>query len=263
MSKGFIVWEHPRARGTAISYGFYNGLKQQGLKVTFDDEPSERIRVTKILESEGLEAVQKHHAFYTNLSGRTENYIVQKRQARSLFDDRCHFNNFGDSWLGDFQHVLLIRNPEESIASQVQAHKKIVAKKPGSTRPRLSVERVGLYALSLLFNKLNTASDSKPLVIDTNELTADPENGMRALAQALDVPFHQGMIKWSGVDYRNSWGATGCYYETFKASGGVLPYKAKPIALDDVDREIVAACQPYYEELYEKRLKVLEPQGAL
>ena len=67
MTKGIIIWEAPRSRGTAISYGLYNGLTQAGESVVFYDEPDNYVYLSGLFNNGGEAGVREHHISTTSL----------------------------------------------------------------------------------------------------------------------------------------------------------------------------------------------------
>ena len=110
--------------------------------------------------------------------------------------------------------------------------------------------------------------DPNPIIIDSDELLSDPEHMVSKFCAALGIPYNKDMITWDGdpkhIDdwwipvqplYSVEFGRICCgnamYSKEFKKPGK-LP------SLDEVSediRESYEFVKPYYEEMYNARLK--------
>ncbi|HEX3960349.1 MAG TPA: hypothetical protein VHZ03_27550 [Trebonia sp.] len=133
-----------------------------------------------------------------------------------------------------FRHAFLIRDPRALLASYARV------------RSAPTLEDLGLRQQVSLYEAFGGP------VIDSSDLLADPEAGLRALCAALLVPFSASMLSWpagpresDGVWapywYDSVWKSTG-----FGCAGGataappVLPPELEPLAKQ---------CMPFYQRL--------------
>ena len=146
-------------------------------------------------------------------------------------------------WLKDLRHAFLIRAPGEVLASY---HDKLEFP---------TADDVGFERQAELFDAVCDATGKQPPVIDTRDVLQDPEGMMRALCNALDVPFDAAMLSWPPGP-RDSDGAWAPYwYHNVEKSTGFGPYR-EPQPLTDELRPLAEACRPHYERLYGVRLRV-------
>ena len=143
-----------------------------------------------------------------------------------------------------FRHAFLIRDPRLLLASYARV------------RSAPTLDDLGLRQQVALFEAFGGP------VIDSTDLLAAPEAGLRALCAALDVPFSAAMLSWPAGP-RESDGVWAPYwYESVWRSTGftrVAPTVARPpgapaqlpAALDPLAEQ----CLPYYQRLYGHRLK--------
>jgi hypothetical protein len=77
-----------------------------------------------------------------------------------------------------------------------------------------------------------------------------------ARCAALGIAVDEAMLSWErGVHPSDGvWAAH--WYDRFIDSTGFAPYRARAIALDDALESVAAACRPYYDTLFERRLVV-------
>jgi len=140
-----------------------------------------------------------------------------------------------------FRHAFLIRDPRALLASYAKV------------RSAPTLDDLGLRQQVALFEEFGGP------VIDSTDLLASPEAGLRALCVALDVPFSAAMLSWpagprdsDGVWapywYDNVWRSTGFTVATGSSPGArvELPASLEPLA---------GHCTTYYERLASYKLK--------
>ena len=145
-------------------------------------------------------------------------------------------------WLSSLTNCFLIREPEPVIASYA------------AVREDVNLDDIGFVQQAELFEQVRDMSGQIPLVIDSREFLADPENMLRSLCAKLDIEFVPQMLNWpAGV--RDSDGVWGKYwYDSVWQSTGFAPYREKQYRLSPKQQEIAYQARPYYEQLYQHRL---------
>ena len=83
-------------------------------------------------------------------------------------------------WVGDFRNVLLIRDPEEVVASYVRS------------RESCEPDDIGLLQQVRLLDAL----PDDPPVIDAGDFLRDPETYLRWLCEWLGIEFTDRMLSW-------------------------------------------------------------------
>ena len=147
------------------------------------------------------------------------------------------------SWLSSLVNCFLIREPEAVIASYA------------AVRSDATLDDIGFIQQAELFAQVREMSAEIPLVIDSREFLLDPETMLRAICDRLGIEFLPQMLSWpSGA--RDSDGVWARYwYDSVWKSTGFAPYRERPYALCEKDREIASQARPYYEDLYRYRLQ--------
>jgi len=145
------------------------------------------------------------------------------------------------SWLGGFRNVLLIRTPEEVVASYLRS------------REVCEPEDIGLLQQVRLLEALASA-DEPPPIIDAADFLRDPESYLRWLCDWLGIGFTDRMLSWpSGPrDSDGVWAPH--WYDAVWASTGFEPYRPRDVHLDASGEAVATACRPAYERLHDARL---------
>jgi hypothetical protein len=138
--------------------------------------------------------------------------------------------------LAPFRHAFLIRDPRALLASYARV------------RSAPTLDDLGLRQQALLYEAFGGP------VIDSSDLLAAPEAGLRALCAALEVPFDPAMLSWpAGPRESDGVWAPYWYDSVWKSTGfgrsstaGPLPAELAPLAEE---------CLPYYERLSRHKLR--------
>jgi hypothetical protein len=152
-----------------------------------------------------------------------------------------------------FRHAFLIRDPRALLASYARV------------RSAPTLEDLGLRQQVSLYEAFGGP------VIDSSDLLADPEAGLRALCAALSVPFSVSMLSWPAGP-RDSDGVWGPYWydSVWRSTGfgrGNTPAAASSDATASSDTTSVSRdplppeleplaeqCMPYYGRLAAHKL---------
>lgn len=147
------------------------------------------------------------------------------------------------AWISDLTNMLLIRNPREVVASYVKA------------RADVTPEDVGLPQQVELFDFL-AAAGSTPTVIDAADFLRDPAGYLRAICEAIEVPFTDRMLSWppGPRDSDGVWAPH--WYHAVWRSTGFEPYRPRNPVLEGEALAVAEACLSLYEYLHERRLRV-------
>jgi hypothetical protein len=143
------------------------------------------------------------------------------------------------SALTPFRHAHLIRDPRELLASYARV------------RAEPTLADLGLAQQAEIFETFGGP------VVDSRDLLADPGKALRALCQALDVPFDPRMLAWPAGP-RDSDGVWAPYwYDGVRASTGFAPYRPPAALLPARLEPLAEQCMTYYRRLYQYRISVM------
>jgi Sulfotransferase domain len=146
-----------------------------------------------------------------------------------------------------FRHAHLIRDPRDLLASYAKVR----------TEPTL--DDLGLRQQAEIFETFGGP------VVESADLLADPEGTLRALCQALDVPFDEHMLAWRAGPRDSDGVWAPFWYASVIASTGFAPPRPRTEhgEKEHGEKEPLTArleplaerCMPYYEKLYHYRLR--------
>lgn len=220
------MWSGPRNISTALMRSFENRpdcvvvdepfyacyLKQTGL-----DHPGRDL----VLESQSADAGDILQTMMAPLArGITVQY--QKHMGHHLLPD------MPTGWLKDVTSCFLLRDPRAMIASYVK------------TRPDIALRDLGIIQLADVFERVADHIGRPPLVIDSDDLLAAPEQMLRLLCARIGIGFTENMLAWPAGPrdtdgawapwwYRNVEKSTG--FEKRHPFAGTLPPDLEEIAV--------------------------------
>jgi hypothetical protein len=158
----------------------------------------------------------------------------------------------------DFVHTFLIRNPHKMVPSLYR----LIIDSFG--RDYLSPDRCDYQEFFDLYELIVKRFDTQPIVVDADDILQDPEGMMRLYCEKANLPYDENMTKWEPgmvADWEK------CHFrshiEVAKSSGFIRKEKSDekcPISdlyyENDVIRKMIDKSFPYYNALYERRLRL-------
>ncbi len=143
----------------------------------------------------------------------------------------------GREWMRACRHAFLIRHPARVLASYA------------AKREAVALSDIGFVEQEALFEEAREIMGRTPPVIDADALLADPSGVLRALCDALAIPFSETMLSWPAGqrDTDGVWAAH--WYDAVNRSTGFGPVRVMPKLDDPHLKRIEAEALPIYERL--------------
>jgi hypothetical protein len=236
------MWSGPRNVSTACMRSW--GNRDDTLVV---DEPfyAHYLRVTG-LEHPGRDEVINHHEsdwrrVVDSLLAPVPDGVAilyQKQMSHHLLPQ------MGREWLDAMAHAFLIRDPRPMLAS--------LGEKLGG----FDLDATGLPQQVEIFDHVIRRTGRVPPVVDSADLLARPEPVLRALCDALGVPFSDRMLTWpAGPRTTDGVWARYWYDRVERSTRFESPAAEATVVLSPQAAAIEARCRPLYERLREQRLR--------
>ncbi|HEY0699397.1 MAG TPA: hypothetical protein VGD43_16480 [Micromonospora sp.] len=153
----------------------------------------------------------------------------------------------------DATHVFLIRHPRLTVPSYHRLN------------PEVGRDNIGFGNLHEIFTAVRERTGRIPVVLDAEELVADPRTAVKLFCAAIGVPFDPSALTWAPGD-RSEWRATRRWHVEVSRSDGLratVPTSTVDVDADPVLRDHVAHNLPCYEALYAHRLRVAPQPSSL
>jgi hypothetical protein len=149
-------------------------------------------------------------------------------------------------FVAEARHAFLIRRPEEIAASWF------------ALEHDMRIFDTGLRLLHDLFVAVRNAGGHPPVVIDSQDLVANPAATMAAYCAAVELPFVADALHWQ-PGQRSEWARSSRWHEDAAASSGfeapTRPDRHGLATHPDVAR-FTERHTPFYEELFRHRLDI-------
>lgn len=242
------MWSGPRNVSTAFMRSW--GNREDTLVV---DEPfyAHYLKVTGLDHPGREEIIATHESDWRRVADSLVaplpshiRIFYQKQMSHHLLP------HMGREWLDSVTHAFLIRDPAAMLASL------------GEKLAEFDLLATGLPQQVEIFEHVLARTGRPPPVLDSADLLARPEPMLRALCDALGVPFSERMLAWppGRRDTDGIW-ARHWYDRVEQSTGFETPQPkeegtptAAP-ALPPAVAEIEARCRPLYEQLRAYRLR--------
>ncbi|WP_307840565.1 sulfotransferase family protein [Streptomyces sp. G44] len=231
------LWSAPRSRSTA----FLKMMSQRGDRTILHEPFSHVMNFGE-----------------TSVGGRTvrgERELIEAIREEAakgpvFFKDTTDFAYPGlladTDFLKEATHTFIIRHPSEAIASHA------------AINPDLTCEEIGFSRLAEIYEAVRQATGHRPVVVDSDDLVADPAATVRAYCARTGIPFVPSALSWR-PEMREEWVGTKVWHESTSRSQGFAATTAAYTRGPDNDprlAEFLAFHLPFYEELRAHRLSV-------
>ena len=153
----------------------------------------------------------------------------------------------GDVSIADFpdhRHAFLIRDPVRVVASYA------------AKRVEVSAEDLG-YARQLDYiDQAARMTGKAPIVLDSADIVRDPEAYLRALCEALEIPWEPGMLSWQpgGRSSDGVWAAH--WYGRVLETTGFGGSDGAAAQLNAAAQRVADECRPFYESLSAYKIRL-------
>ena len=152
------------------------------------------------------------------------------------------------AWMGKVRNCFLIRDPAEVITSMTEFRGLAHDVEEGA---RL----VGIPQLEHIFDMALALEGQAPLVIDANDLLADPPGVLSRFCAAVGMPFNPDQPNTGAPGKHEGDGAwADAWYQKVYQTIGLEPYTHRQTVVPKALEAVVARCQPTYERMAAHRL---------
>lgn len=235
--KPIAFWAVPRSISTAFERVF---VERGDFKVFHEPFSasyyySEKRRSARYADAEPKEEYNPENVL-TKILGYEEKPVFFKDMA-------YHVAGFMNrEFVSKFTNTFIIRDPKPVISSLNRFW------------PDFTLEETGYEQQHRLLN-LAIENEEEPAIVDASDLTENPEGTVAAYCQKLGIPFMPEALSWEPSKVPD-WEMWEEWHGEAEQSTGI---KRQPLE-DDTEipeglEEVYEHCLPFYEELYEKRLR--------
>lgn len=234
------MWSGPRNLSTALMYSF----AARGDAAVWDEPFYAAYLHLTGLEHPMRQEVLDAGILDTHLVAAKCRGPIPKARPISYQKHMCQhmIDNIPRDWMRDVTNVFLIRHPARVMAS-------FAAKYEAAT-----LQDIGFLQQAELFDRVSDQTGETPIVIDSADIRRDPDGMLRALCDALSIPFKTEMLAWDvgSKSYDGAW-APHWYAAVHESTGFAGPERSWP-ELSGEYATIADAALPAYEKLVKHKL---------
>lgn len=243
LNRIIALWTHPRAVSTAMErtfrersdsivlhepffHAYYTGPKRLSRRFFSEDKRSE-----------------------TTYESVIEKITAPRQKAILFFKDMAFYlpNSMSEDFLDKVTHTFLIRRPQDGLVS----YHKI------SPDFHLYPEECGYFELEKLFNVVSQRNKRPPIVVDANDLCANPVGILTAYCHSLNISFSAPMLRWNQLP-PPEWKEWGAWHTKAAQTTSFQPLiKHNLSELPEKIIELIQRCNEPYQRLYQYRIKPL------
>ena len=167
----------------------------------------------------------------------------------------------------DYRHSFLIRHPLKAFMSYYRLLRKTMSEEEAdaSLRGWLPKQGFGYGELAELADYVEKELGESPVIVDADDVLAQPEATLRKYCRTLGLPFSKSLLSWEPGMPRNwifpkvLWEAEKSYnwFTTVLGSRGFKKGLSQPISPEEVPpvvQELLEVSQPFYDKLHARRI---------
>jgi hypothetical protein len=239
MTRRIAMWSGPRNISTAMMRSWENRSDTEVV-----DEPFYAFYLSQ--------TQSPHPCFEDVLQSQSDNY---EQVVNELTKDACNskiqyqkhmthhmLSGLDLSWTKELQHCFLIRDPAQVVNSYT------------NSRGVCSAQDIGIQRQFELYQDITRLSGQDIPIIDSNDVLRSPEKVLKLLCEKVDVAFMSTMLKWPKGSRTSDGVWAKHWYENVDNSEGFGSFSAKDLQLNDEQLSVVHHVQPFYDQLYKKRI---------
>lgn len=228
------MWSGPRNLSTAMMYAFGNRAD-----FAVWDEPF----YAPYLAATGADHPMRAKILATH---ETDPNVIAARCLDTIPAQKPHFyvkhmphhmiEGFPLDWANDCINIHLIRHPARVIASY------------GAKRDEMTLEDIGFTQQSALYDQIGGH------VIDSSDIRENPEDMLKNLCNAIDLPFDQAMLSWSSGPHPDDGIWAKHWYNAVHKSTGFAGAEGPLPDLTNAQQKLQHGAMPHYEKLAKLKL---------
>jgi hypothetical protein len=233
------MWSGPRNISTAMMRSWENRSDTQVVDEPFYAYYLNQTKSPHPCFDEVLQSQSQHYEKVTEqlTAGKCQSEIqYQKHMTHHMLDD------VDLAWVENLQHCFLIRSPAQVVHSYT------------NSRGVCTVEDIGIKRQFELYQHISKITGQNIPIVDSNDVLKNPEKILTLLCNALDMTFSPDMLNWPKGRRTSDGVWAKHWYKSVENSTGFATYAAKTLELKGHQLAVVNEVEPYYQQLFEKRL---------
>ncbi|ADB33190.1 conserved hypothetical protein [Kribbella flavida DSM 17836] len=237
--KPLVVWAVPRSRSTALARVM---IERGDLEVVHEPFSYLAAQGTYHLAGRELRSAGEILDVLLEQAATGRRFFV-KETTDYRYDDLLADERFVPA----LTHAFMIRQPADAVASH------------HAMNPRLTSSEAGYGYLAEILDHVRASTGVTPVVIDGDDLVAEPEAMVEAFCRAVGLPHIPEALSWQPGE-QPLWRQTAAWHRDVEQSTGLSAhrrqYAVDPAAAPRL-RQLIEEQLPHYDRLAGYRLRAL------
>ncbi|MEO1919073.1 MAG: hypothetical protein ABGW81_05080 [Paracoccaceae bacterium] len=119
---------------------------------------------------------------------------------------------------------------------------------------KLALDDIGLKQQAEIFDQIATEIGEKPVVVDSDDILANPEIVLREICYNIGFDFQTTMLNWPKGGHKDDGAWASHWYKSVWESEGFAKPAASTSELSDEGSTLSNQALRYYEKLRERRI---------
>jgi len=154
-----------------------------------------------------------------------------------------HILEMDEGFLEELTNIIYIRNPKQILASYAQV----------IDSPRMS--EIAMIRQFELYQQLKEKGNN-PIVFDSSVLLKNPEQALKKLCAACDIPFSKKMLTWEAGPIKEDGVWAKYWYANVHKTTGFQKQRTSERTLPKHLEPLYEELKPYYEKMYKESIRV-------
>jgi hypothetical protein len=151
----------------------------------------------------------------------------------------------GEDFMRLFENTFIIRDPAITLVSHYKLN------------PEFTLTEAGYAEQYKMFEMAREIKGSTPAIVDAEDLIENPHNVIKGYCEITGIPFLPEALTWP-AEFKPEWKTWEQWHlDAAKSTGFVRDMESFDFTVHDVPRlaEMHAACLPYYDKMYQERIR--------
>lgn len=174
--------------------------------------------------------------------------ILQEAEEMPVFFKDMSYHPFAradEAFMSHFANTFIIRDPAITLVSHYKLN------------PEFTLTEAGYEMQHKMYEMVVKMTGKTPAIVDAEDIIASPFTVVKGYCEVVGIPFIPEALMW-GAEFKPEWKTWEIWHlDAAKSTGFIKDMEPFDFTVHDVPRlaEMYEQCMPYYQALYEKRVR--------
>ena len=174
--------------------------------------------------------------------------ILKEAEEMPVFFKDMSYHPFAradEAFMSHFVNTFIIRDPAITLVSHYKLN------------PEFTLTEAGYEMQYKMYEMVVKLTGKTPAIVDAEDIIASPFSVVKGYCEIVGIPFIPESLVW-GAEFKPEWKTWEIWHlDAAKSTGFIKDMEPFDFTVQDVPRlaEMYEKCLPYYQALYEKRIR--------